>query len=108
MPKDITAPIILVGPGTGVAPFRGFWHHRRELLKEDQANPGAMWLIFGCRNQGLNLYEEEKAEALKNGVLTKSMVALSREDGVEKVDFSLNYFQFFLQILQEMFLILYQ
>ncbi|CAG9096154.1 unnamed protein product [Plutella xylostella] len=84
MPKDITAPIILVGPGTGVAPFRGFWHHRRELLKEDQANPGAMWLIFGCRNQGLNLYEEEKAEALKNGVLTKSMVALSREDGVEK------------------------
>lgn len=88
MPKHITAPLILIGPGSGIAPFRGFWNHRRHQMKNlllENQKPGPMWLFFGCRNRGMDLYKEEKEAALADGVLTKTMVALSREPGVDKV-----------------------
>lgn len=87
MPKDITAPHILVGPGSGIAPFRGFWSHRRQQMKmlQNQQEYGPMYLFFGCRNNGLDLYKEEKEQAVAEGVLTKVMLALSRENGVQKV-----------------------
>ncbi|XP_072944441.1 nitric oxide synthase-like [Epargyreus clarus] len=84
MPKDISAPLIMVGPGSGIAPFRGFWNHRREQLKTSKSKAGPMWLFFGCRYKTMDLYKEEKEQALEEGVLTKAMVALSREDGVCK------------------------
>ncbi|XP_026329114.1 nitric oxide synthase-like isoform X2 [Hyposmocoma kahamanoa] len=82
MPKDISAPLIMVGPGSGIAPFRGFWHHRRSQMKSlepDAQKPGPMWLFFGCRHSDMELYKEEKEEALSDGVLTNSFLALSRK-----------------------------
>lgn len=90
MPKDISAPLVLVGPGSGIAPFRGFWHHRREQIKNlipNKQNAGPMSLFFGCRNRGMDLYKEEKEEAVKEGILTNVSLALSREPGCDKVRF---------------------
>lgn len=87
MPKDLSAPLILVGPGSGIAPFRGFWHHRKHQIKNlipNKQKPGPVWLFFGCRNRGMDLYKEEKEKALADGVLSKVFLALSREDSVEK------------------------
>jgi nitric-oxide synthase, brain len=89
MPKDVTVPLILVGPGSGIAPFRGFWHHRQHIIKnlppETVPDVGPVWLFFGCRNKGMDLYKEEKTHALTEKVLHKAMLALSREKGVPKV-----------------------
>ncbi|KOB70820.1 Nitric oxide synthase [Operophtera brumata] len=87
MPKQMSAPLILIGPGSGIAPFRGFWHQRRHQIKNlvpEKQKLGPIWLFFGCRNRGMDLYKEEKEAALAEGVLTKTIVALSREPGVDK------------------------
>lgn len=75
-------PVIMVGPGTGVAPFRAFLQHREAL-----ENTGKNWLFFG--NPYFNtdfLYQVEIQNYLKSGTLTKVDLAFSRdsEDG-EKV-----------------------
>lgn len=87
MPQDISVPLILVGPGSGIAPFRGFWHHRKCLIKKQSNHKkvGPIYLFFGCRYKGMDLYKDEKEKALAKGVLTKSLLALSREEGVNKV-----------------------
>lgn len=88
MPKDISAPLILVGPGSGIAPFRGFWHHRKALiknLKPDDEKSGPMWLFFGCRNRDMDLYKQEKQKAVEDGVLHRIFLALSREQCSDKV-----------------------
>lgn len=88
MPKDLSAPLIMVGPGSGIAPFRGFWHHRRaqiEALESDAQKPGPMWLFFGCRHSEMDLYEEEKEQAVSDGVLTNSFLALSRNASCKNV-----------------------
>ncbi|KAL0893659.1 hypothetical protein ABMA27_013817 [Loxostege sticticalis] len=87
MPKDISAPLILVGPGSGIAPFRGFWHHRKALiknLKPDAEKSGPMWLFFGCRNRDMDLYKQEKQKAVEDGVLDRIFLALSREQCSDK------------------------
>nr|XP_032513721.1 nitric oxide synthase-like protein [Danaus plexippus plexippus] len=87
LPHDLTVPLILIGPGTGIAPFRGFWHHRRALLNSgSRLNAGPVWLFFGCRTKTMDLYREEKENALKEGVLSKVFLALSREKNVPKVN----------------------
>ncbi|XP_066586894.1 nitric oxide synthase, salivary gland [Prorops nasuta] len=85
MPAQVEAPIILVGPGTGIAPFRGFWHHRlAEMRLNSDKKFGKVWLFFGCRQRNLDLYRQEKREMLENGVLDKVFLALSREPGLKK------------------------
>ncbi|XP_039747140.1 nitric oxide synthase-like [Pararge aegeria] len=87
MPQDISVPLILVGPGSGIAPFRGFWHHRRRQIINNSTNskkPGPIYLLFGCRYKEMDLYKDEKKQAVAEGVLTKSLLALSREKGVSK------------------------
>ena len=72
--------IIMVGPGTGVAPFRAFVQERRAA-----GATGKSWLFFGDRNYTHDfLYQLEWQDALKDGVLTRMDVAFSR-DTPEKV-----------------------
>lgn len=84
MPQDISKPVVLVGPGTGIAPFRAFWQHRYTQIKNNQ-KAGKMWLFFGCRQKEMDLYREEKAEMVEKGVLGKVFLALSREPNIPKV-----------------------
>jgi sulfite reductase (NADPH) flavoprotein alpha-component len=77
---DDDVPIIVIGPGTGVAPFRAFLQER-----EVRAAAGRSWLFFGERNLRTDfLYQLEWQQWLKDGVLTRLDVAFSR-DTAEKV-----------------------
>jgi len=68
-------PVIMIGPGTGVAPFRAFMQER-----EAQGAGGRSWLFFGERNFRSDfLYQTEWQEWLKEGVLTRLDVAFSRD-----------------------------
>jgi len=79
LPKD-EVPIIMIGPGTGVAPFRAFLQER-----EARAAGGRSWLFFGERNRRSDfLYQIEWQQWLKDGVLSRLDVAFSR-DTAEKV-----------------------
>ncbi|XP_022185085.2 nitric oxide synthase, salivary gland [Nilaparvata lugens] len=85
LPSDSRRPIVLVGPGTGIAPFRGFWQQRRAERKLKSPNSiGKMTLFFGCRLQCLDLYEDEKADMVREGVLDQVFLALSREPKIRK------------------------
>jgi sulfite reductase (NADPH) flavoprotein alpha-component len=65
----------MVGPGTGVAPFRAFMQHRELAEKK-----GKSWLFFGDRNFRTDfLYQTEWQQYLKEGLLTKADVAFSRD-----------------------------
>jgi len=80
MPADPATPLIMVGPGTGVAPFRAFLEEREEL-----GAGGESWLFFGDRRFRTDfLYQTDWQRWLGEGVLTRMDVAFSR-DGAEKV-----------------------
>lgn len=86
-PKDLTVPYIMVGPGTGVAPFRGFLRQRAALVEEQGSTslPGETMLFFGCRNEANDfLYGKELRELEGSAALSKLDVAFSR-DGPAKV-----------------------
>ena len=77
LPADDSAPVIMVGPGTGVAPFRAF-------LEERQATgaTGDNWLFFGDQHRASDyLYEEQFAGMVADGVLTRLDTAFSRDQG---------------------------
>jgi sulfite reductase (NADPH) flavoprotein alpha-component len=80
LPGDPSRPIVMIGPGTGVAPFRGFVQERAAI-----GATGKSWLFFGARNYLHDfLYQLEWQDFLKDGVLTRMDVAFSR-DQPEKV-----------------------
>jgi len=80
LPADPTAPTIMIGPGTGVAPFRAFLEHREAV-----GAGGRNWLFFGDRHFASDfLYQIEWARFRKRGVLDRMDVAFSR-DQAEKV-----------------------
>lgn len=75
LPANPETPIIMVGPGTGIAPFRAFMQQR-----EIAENKGKSWLFFGDRNFTTDfLYQTEWQQYLREGVLTKADVAFSRD-----------------------------
>jgi sulfite reductase (NADPH) flavoprotein alpha-component len=75
LPTDTDRPIIMVGPGTGVAPFRGFLQEREAIGAK-----GRNWLVFGHRNYTHDfLYQLEWQDWLKSGVLSRLDVAFSRD-----------------------------
>lgn len=80
LPEDTNKPVIMVGPGTGIAPFRAFIEERAET-----AAKGDTWLFFGDQRYTYDfLYQLELQDHIKNGDLTKLDVAFSR-DQPEKV-----------------------
>jgi len=80
LPADPATPVIMVGPGTGVAPFRAFVEHRAAT-----GGGGKNWLIFGDQHYTYDfLYQLEWQDFLKDGALTRLDVAFSR-DQPEKV-----------------------
>ena len=80
LPEDGNRPIIMIGAGTGVAPYRAFLEERVELEQK-----GKSWLVFGERNYTNDfLYQLEWQEHLASGSLTRIDVAFSR-DQPEKI-----------------------
>jgi sulfite reductase (NADPH) flavoprotein alpha-component len=77
LPADPTTPIIMVGPGTGIAPFRAFLHDRLA----DKA-PGRNWLFYGHQRQAHDFFYRDELEAMKaSGHLTRLSLAWSRDGG---------------------------
>jgi sulfite reductase (NADPH) flavoprotein alpha-component len=75
LPADPERPIIMIGPGTGIAPFRAFMQERDAVGAR-----GRNWLVFGHRNYTHDfLYQLEWQDLLKRGVLTRLDVAFSRD-----------------------------
>jgi len=75
LPQDETKPIIMVGPGTGIAPFRAFLQER-----EERESSGKNWLFFGDQHFSTDfLYQTEWQQYLKENKLTKLDVAFSRD-----------------------------
>jgi sulfite reductase (NADPH) flavoprotein alpha-component len=79
LPADPAKPIIMIGPGTGVAPFRAFLHERMATKAS-----GRNWLFFGHQRRDYDFFYEDEFSGLKSsGVLTRLSLAWSR-DGKEK------------------------
>jgi len=80
LPQDDNTPVIMIGPGTGIAPFRSFIQER-----ENRDAEGKNWLFFGDRTFTQDfLYQVEWQKYLKSGLLNRLDVAFSR-DQAEKV-----------------------
>jgi sulfite reductase (NADPH) flavoprotein alpha-component len=76
LPLNPDAPMIMIGPGTGIAPFRGFLHERRAL-----GHKGKNWLFFGERSEATDyLYREELESMHADGHLTRLDTAFSRDN----------------------------
>ncbi|MGQ4431755.1 molybdopterin-dependent oxidoreductase [Streptomyces sp. SAS_260] len=74
-PADPATPMVMVGPGTGVAPFLGFLHERRAL-----GHAGPNWLFFGEQHRATDfLYEAELTGLLEEGALARLDTAFSRD-----------------------------
>jgi sulfite reductase (NADPH) flavoprotein alpha-component len=79
LPDDPSLPIIMIGPGTGVAPFRAFLHDRRAT-----GATGKNWLFFGHQRSHCDFFYSDELNAMKtSGLLTRLSLAWSR-DGDKK------------------------
>jgi sulfite reductase (NADPH) flavoprotein alpha-component len=80
LPANLDTPVVMVGPGTGVAPFRSFLHERRGAGAD-----GKNWLFFGEQRASTDFYYRDELEKmLADGQLTKLSTAFSR-DQAEKI-----------------------
>jgi len=78
IPSPIDSPLVMIGPGTGVAPFIGFLEHIQASYSEGQYPES--WLFFGCRHPDHDyLYKDNLTEYAKQNVLKQLVTAFSRE-----------------------------
>ena len=83
---DTAAHYLLAGPGTGLAPFRGFIQERKHVK-----DAGKSMLFFGCRKRDVDyIYGDELEQAAKDGTLSELVLAFSREQA-DKVGLFGNY-----------------
>jgi len=83
LPNRVQTPVIMIGPGSGLAPFRGFIQERA-WQKEQNKPVGPTLLYFGCRNKGHDyIYQDELEAWAENGVLDLH-VAFSRDQAEKK------------------------
>jgi sulfite reductase (NADPH) flavoprotein alpha-component len=79
LPGDTSAPIVMIGPGTGIAPFRAFLEERRAV-----GAVGKNWLFFGDQTRAHDfLYEEELIPMQADGFLTRLDLAFSRDQAAK-------------------------
>lgn len=79
LPENDKTPIIMIGPGTGIAPFRAFLHDRQAT-----GATGRNWLFFGHQRSDYDFFYADELNAMKaSGLLTRLSLAWSR-DGAEK------------------------
>jgi len=85
LPDDVSKPIIMVGPGTGIAPMRALLQERSHQKLKQNLPVGSNDLYFGCKTRDLDfIYSDELHEYEKEGTLTRMHLAFSREQN-EKV-----------------------
>lgn len=89
LPEDPATPVVLVGTGTGLAPFLGFLQ-QRQIERKAAATPDALkafgdvWLFFGCRHEQRDFLCRAELEAyVADGTLAQFHVAFSRDEGAE-------------------------
>ncbi|WFU38644.1 cytochrome P450 [Bradyrhizobium sp. CB82] len=80
LPDDSSVPIIMIGPGTGLAPFRGFLQERAARKAKGAGLERAM-LFFGCRHPDQDYLYRDELQALEASGITELFTAFSRADG---------------------------
>lgn len=85
LPTNLATPLVLIGPGTGIAPFMGFLEHRKALSTTSDVTPGQVDVFFGCRHSTHDwLYRDELKSFEDEGVVSKLYTAFSRDATTKK------------------------
>ncbi|XP_051551936.1 nitric oxide synthase, inducible-like [Myxocyprinus asiaticus] len=86
LPADPNTPVILIGAGSGIAPFRSFWQQRIHDMKKTGLKFSPMTLVFGCRDSEKDhLYKVETLKLRLDGILSNVSTAYSRQPDKPKM-----------------------